>query len=256
LIEASSPTQYVLRSSYDGKVVDTNVFDSGGQSQMRYLFGQCYDISIIQTSDDSVVTTGTACANDFTTKTIDLLGITIPEPLTPGLWNYILNRNGTIPTNNVVIANVTKSTTPFNATITVTDHFIQSHQTFSNQYNFTNVNMANVTLSGINANTTLYFSVFEDGRNKLNFQSTGNFLGLNLPLDQFGLLFGIPLGSIFLILVAAIFTRSNAAFGLITVAAVAGAMVAMGILEFEQTNIWTLIMVIVAVGIFGAKRLF
>jgi hypothetical protein len=133
---------------------------------------------------------------------------------------------------------------------------MQSHQTFSNQYNFTNVSSADIVLTGINANTTLYYSVFEENDNVLNFQSTGNFLSLNLPLDGFGLLFGIPLGSIFLVLVAAIFTKTNAAFGLIAVAATAGVMVSMNMLEFEQANIWTLIMVIVAVGVFGARRVF
>src|SRR5690606_37610254 len=148
-LETTNPSIYALVSSYDGKTVDMASFDSSGQAQQRYLFGQCYRIEITDENTGAVALAGTACANDFTTKTISLTGITIPDPLVKPSWNYVVERNSTNPSNNIISGNVSKSKTPFNATIYVADHFIGAYKTFEQTFNYTNVNIANFTISGI-----------------------------------------------------------------------------------------------------------
>src|SRR5690606_6624143 len=237
-----------------GKTVDTANFDSSGQAQQRYLFGQCYRIEITDENTGDVALAGTACANDFTTKTISLTGIVIPDPLVKPSWNYVVERNSTNPSNNIISGNVSKSKTPFNATIYVADHFIGAYKTFEQTFNYTNVNIANFTISGITENQTLYFTVSEGDDNVLNFQSQGNFLAIDLSfLDIFGEFFGIPLAGIFVILFAGLFTKSNAYFGVFATAAVVGVMSVMGMLDIAS-NLWTLILVIAALGMFGARR--
>lgn len=253
-INSGTPTNYYLKSSYGGKVVDVANFDSSGQAAQRYLYGQCYTVSVTNTNTGQTALAGNICANDVTTKPIDVNAVSVPVNWQGTAWAYNTNRNYTTPTNNIVTFVLQKNQQPWNASIHVVDNQFATPG-FDQWYNYTNQSAAKtVTISGINGNQTLYFNVFENGNSVINAVVSGQGFNLNgLGFTPLGSIFGVPIAGMFVVIIGGVFTRANATFGFIAVLATIGIMGVFGLLTIPSA-FWAALMGMAAVGIFMYKR--
>jgi hypothetical protein len=268
-LSAANPAVYSLETIYDGVIVDTGDFDSGGQLQQRLLYQQCYVISIEEAGTGNSVQTGTICAGDDTVKPISLTGIVIPSDWLGNTWSHSITRyfNGseiTPPnplvnsTNNSVIFTFQKNVTPYNATVNVINNIFDT-PTINANFTFTGAtgaSVVNMTSYGINSNQTLYFRVYEDGIQVINDISTPQSFQYGDVFDPsyFGLLFGIPLAMSFPFLTAVMFPKSLAYFGSIVTVAILGIMQVFGFLSLPVW-FWALITPVVGIAIIvGYKR--
>ena len=256
-LSVADPVLYYLETSYDGKNVDTGNFDSGGQLQQRLLYQQCYTINIEESLSGNQVMTGDICAGDELSKTISLSGIVIPDDWLGSLWSYTISRNYTSPSpsNNGLLFVIEKSTKPFDVSIYATDHPDPDEAAYSNWFNFTNVSgtaIANVT--GVNSNQTIFFTAYEDNIAVLNAVSSATSFDYGDLFDDWGNLFGLPVAMLFPVLVALIFPKSQAYFGLIVAGASIAVMELLGFMTLGP-GIWAVSMVMIALGVvMGYKR--
>lgn len=257
-LSVADPTVYNIATIYKGKTVDSVNFDSSGQAQQRLLYGQCYTMSVTEINTGNSVQSGNVCAGDDTSKTISLTGVTIPSDWLGQTWSHAVTRNFTNPTNNTVLFSVQKSVNPYNASIYVTNNVDTSHATISQWFNFTNasgISIANVTSGvSVNSNQTLWFTVYENGVVVVHDISSGQGFNFGGTFTNLGLLYGLPVAMIFPILVAVVFPKSYAYFGLIVVGAVIGIMQFFGFLNLGNFA-WPMAFGLIGIGVvMGVKR--
>jgi len=260
ILSAAQPDLYFMRSIYDGFDVDTGAFDSGGALGQFYLYGQCYTAQIEEETSGNILQTGNICANDVTTKTVSLSGITIPANWLGDTWSHVINRtynNGTI--NDLLTFTYAKNVVPYNASLHVYDNIFDT-PTYDQWFNVTSAS-ANVVVNvtGIYSNQTIYFDLYE--------RSTGNSTVTLIIQDvsgakeftygdefsNIGLLFGIPAVGIFPIIVAFVFPKSIAYFGAIVTVAVIGILVVLGFYTMPVW-FWGLAIPLLAFAVFMGKR--
>jgi len=213
-------------------------------------------MEIIEISSGNTLQTGNLCANGVTTKPIALSGITIPSDWQGTTWSHVITRDYTNSTENDITFTFEKSTAPYTASLYVYNNAL-STPTFTNWYNFTNVNGTSVAqILGQNSNQTLYFTLYDqDGNIVIQDVSAAQTLTFDpFPTDTFGALFGLPIAMIFPVLTAAVFPKSLAYFGAIVTVAVIGIMAVFGIYT-PPVWFWGMIMPVLAIAVFvGYKR--
>lgn len=258
-LSAAAPDLYSLSTIYDGFTVDTAAFDSAGASLQFLLYGQCYTMQIIEETTENILQTGNICANDITTKTISLSGITIPSDWLGSTWSHVINRtynNGTI--NDLLTFTYAKNVVPFNASLHVYDNILDT-PTYDQWFNVTSAS-ANVVVNvtGIYSNQTIYFDLYErdsDNATTIIIQdvSAAKDFTYGAEFDDLGLLFGIPAIGIFPIIVAFIFPKSIAYFGAIVTVAVIGVLVIFGFYTMPVW-FWGLAIPLLAFAVFTGRR--
>lgn len=261
-INVAAPDAYAVTISYGGKSVDSGNFDSAGNVQQRMLDGQCYTVAVTESSTGNSVQSGNICADGVSPKTVSLNGITIPDGWLGNVWSYTINRdynNSTNPnanaTNNHVLFTFEKNVSPYNATVHVYDNAFGT-SAYDNWFNFGNGSgLSIINITGINSNQTLYFDVKEfNMTNVINAVSNGQFFNFGDYFTPYGLYFGLPVGAIFVLIVASMATKSNAHVFMIITAATAGIMTVFGFFTLNPT-FFILGGVMVALGVvLGVKR--
>lgn len=259
VLAAENPTYYSLKSSYNNKIVDVADFDAAGHLQQRYLYGQCYPVTVINNHNGNTINLGNICANDSFTKNINLASITIPVNWTAPGWTYTLTRVMNVggSGNSQVTFSIDSNPHPYNASIVQTDHYLTTYQTYHTWYNTTLTNPSgtngvftiNPTIAD---NATAYFIVYDQNMvPRITASSFGKTVSLT-PLKNawapVGNIFGVSPFVFFIVLGAGVFVKSNAQIGIIVVAALAGFFAATELISLSDT----LIGVITAVGALGA----
>lgn len=253
-INAADPTIYRIISIYDGKTVDTAQFDSSGQQQQRYLYGQCYTLQVTNTNTGANALAGNVCANDFTTKSININTIAIPVNWQGFTWAWNVNRDFTNSTNNQLVFTFDKSTYPYNANVHFVDNILGA-PTFDQWYNFTNLNaQQTITVTGIFSNQTIYITTYENGVSVIRTTVTGQSLTLTNFLAPLGNIFGISAMAFLVVFVAGIFPRSAANVGMIGVLATTGVLFALGWLPDMNPLFWPAMLGLAAVGLFAHRK--
>jgi hypothetical protein len=261
-LSAADPSLYRLETIYTYDV-DAGNFDSSGNLAQHLLYGQCYVMEITESSSGNVLQTGTICADDVTSKTVSLLGITIPDGWLGNTWSHVVERYCTDPynaTNNNVIYAFQRNVVPYNATVHVYDNFYGT-PSLDQLYNFTNVSGISVlNLTGIFSNQTLYIDLYDPDYDTGEIVVSDVSAACDFPdqeifdPDSFGLLFGIPAIMTVPILTAVIFPKSLAYFGTIVTVAVIGIAQVWGYITLPVW-FWALSMPFVVMAILvGFKR--
>ena len=261
-LTADDPAAYMLHSLYQGKIVDTAMFDAAGGANQQYLFGQCYVVQIENVNTGSIVVPGQICANTAFSKTLNLAGLTVPLNWTAPGWTYTLDRTFSVAntTNSQVAFTVDSNPKPYNASIMMTDNFLSQYQTYTTWYNFTNLTNTVTINPTIADNATAYFIVYDTDMipriTAATFGKSLSLTSLNLAWLPVGNIFGVSPFAFFIVIGAAIFVKTNASIGIIVVGALAGLMFAGGLIPLNDT-LWGVVMAVVALGaIYAGKKLY
>lgn len=252
-ISAADPTIFTLRSLYDGKTVAVDDFDAAGSAQMLYLYGNCYQIQVYNSSTSQTISLGEICANDDTEKVINFNVFNIPPGWPNYGWNYAINRSFGAVNSTVQFDYILRSETspPYSADVLTTDNWLSSAQTYQTWYNVTNAPSTTTIMTTIPNNQTIYFIVYDtDGVPRLTASSAGRFDSLASTVAAFeplGTIFGISPIVFFVVLASAVFVKTNSPFGLIVVAGLTGLLFALGALDLSNA-VWGALVVVAAVG--------
>lgn len=254
-INAGTPTNYMIKSLYDGVVVDVANFDSGFTASQRYLFGQCYQVEVLNVNTGMSALIGSICANEITQKNINIDSVEVPPNWQGRAWSWNLERDFSNSTNNSIIFTVEKDETPFDANIRIENSLYQNG-TVSQWFNFTG-QTAPIILSenGYLSNSTLYISVYDNSSDiVVRAVSAGKLFQLDDWSAPFGPVFGISMMGVMVVAVAGMFPRSMGTIAIIAVLATAGIMWSIGWLDDMPVAIWPGLIGLAVIGIFADRR--
>lgn len=258
LLTTNDVTKYLFRSSFNGTEIDEQTFDNTGIAEQRYLNGNCYDTTITNKDTLQTVLLGNICANGIIQKTIDLRTLVFPKDWLGGDWQYSINRTfgGGNNGNSTVQFDTSYSIKPYNASIYVTDNYIEAKRTFGQWHNFTNINGISTVVLVVPDNQTLFYSIYSKEIPRVAAVSSGK--TVQVSLGPFGAsnmnVVGLPAAAFFLVLLGSVFYKSNSNTGLLVVAGAAGIMSAFGMIVLSQP-LWGLLLIITALGvIIGYRR--
>ena len=109
-------------------------------------------------------------------------------------------------------------------------------------------------MTGVNANQTIFFTLYENDAVILNAVSSATSFDYGDLFDDWGNLFGFPVAMIFPVLVALVFPKSQAYFGLLVTGAAIGVMEILGFMSLGP-GIWAVAIVLIALGVvMGYKK--
>lgn len=266
-LQATNPDQFFLESFYNGTRVDTAQSDLSGQLQQRYLYGQCYDVTITNILTDVEVVAGSICANDFFTKTLRTDDLSINTIIPEGdTWYRNAIRNFSNSTHNDITFLLDNVNRPWNASIYISDHWAPAYRTISVWNNVTNSNgLYQLTIDedlvgqAIGSEDTIYVSVFDQHGNQVDpYVLAGTTINLGNPFASLGPFAGLPIGLMAIVVIALQWNRSDAYIGIIITMVVTALLLMFGVIPFDfaNTSFWGAMFVFLALGVFGAKKYF
>ncbi len=105
--------------------------------------------------------------------------------------------------------------------------------------------------------TNVYYTCYNPDDLVFNHVSYGNLTGILIGFaglsDQMGTFFGLPLVFMFVLFIASMFTGKNAGTGLLIVMITVGILAGLGAISFGE-NVWGILMILTAIGLFGIKK--